>query len=270
MGQMFLSFPEFTYHNKEWLYHSYIEEQETLYDIARKVGVSYSTIHYYLKKLDIPIRTRSEAGHLCRANHIDLSPEALEFLDGELLGDGSLNSRSRFSAYYTHSSKYLEYLIWLSALFKNWGIEIVGSIIKRKGGWGTTVFDLTTRTYEEFRILYERWYPGGRKIVPKDISLTPLTLRQTYLGDGSLRFSGKRPSIILCTQGFPRDDVVFLVEKLNSLGLKSALQPSKNTIRISAFSTPEFLSYIGPCPPEIESIYGYKWNYQNNRVRKHD
>lgn len=30
-------------------------------------------------------------------------------------------------------------------------------------------------------------------------------------------------------------------------------------IRLSSYKTDNFFNYIGPCPKEIEDIYGYKW-----------
>lgn len=52
----------------------------------------------------------------------------------------------------------------------------------------------------------EIWYPDGKKIVPKNISLTPTTLLHWHIGDGS---TGKK-QIFLYTQRFPKADVEFL------------------------------------------------------------
>ena len=93
--------------------------------------------------------------------------------------------------------------------------------------------------------------------MPKDIKLTPLTLRQYYIGDGCLAHPQRaRPYIILATYGFPISDVEWLVNELNKLDFKATRRNSDNSIHISTFSTQDFLNYIGKCPIEC---YKYKW-----------
>jgi predicted acetyltransferase len=68
---------------------------------------------------------------------------------------------------------------------------------------------------------------------------------------------------------FVRDDVNFLIKQFNKLGFKATINKgSKNKdkekgyiVRILVESTEPLLQYIGPCPKEIDSIYGYKWQY---------
>jgi len=58
----------------------------------------------------------SKTIHLQRANHCFLSKEAKEWIDGELLGDGCLQSQRRYSANFHYSSKYPEYIQYISIL----------------------------------------------------------------------------------------------------------------------------------------------------------
>jgi len=46
---------------REWLYTSYVVEFRSTTDIAKEFAVKPSTINYWLKKFDIPLRTKSEA-----------------------------------------------------------------------------------------------------------------------------------------------------------------------------------------------------------------
>ncbi|GAH48227.1 unnamed protein product, partial [marine sediment metagenome] len=121
---------------------------------------------------------------------------------------------------------------------------------------------------EELLSIWKKWYPNRKKIVPRDIKLTPLTVRQWYIGDGCLvPHNSGRSHIILCTEGFPIADVKWLADKLINLGFK-ATQYVSNISHISVYSTEDFLNYLGPCPVKD---YKYKWNYYKRKeVNKND
>ena len=67
------------YQNKEWLYDRYVNEKKSIKQIAEICKIMPSTIRGWLKKLDIPYRSQGEAFHLIRANHCELSKEAIKF-----------------------------------------------------------------------------------------------------------------------------------------------------------------------------------------------
>ena len=50
----------------------------------------------------------------------------------------------------------------------------------------------------------------------------------------------------------------WLTQQLNKLGFKTTIT-ADNRIRISAYSTKDFLNYIGKCPVKC---YQYKFNYE--------
>jgi len=210
-------------------------------------------------------RKIGKATHLANANHCKLSKEALEWISGELLGDGCLSSQSKYSALFAYSSKYSEYIHYVSDTLSSFGIKQVGKIRKYRINGSVTLFPnafyYDSKCYEELKPIYDKWYPepNRKKIIPKDLKLTSLTCRQWLIGDGSLiHHKDGNPYIKLATYGFPFEDVRRLVKQLNELGFKAARQPSNNTIRISAYSTKSFLNYIGNCPC---SVYDYKWKY---------
>ena len=249
------------YHNKKWLRNKYIDEKLSTFQIAELVKIGQPTIWYWLKKFDIPHRSHSEANHLSQANHCNLTRKAVEWINGELLGDGCLCSNNNYSARFSYTSKYLEYAQYISDTLKSFGIKQVGKINKMyHERLDCYSYHYDSRRYVELLPIRKHWYPKGKKIIPKDIKLTPLICRQLYIGEGCLHrlTNVGRPYIRLATCGFVIEDIEWLVKQLMKLGFKVKRQPSSNTIRISAFSTKDFLDYIGKCPVEC---YQYKFRY---------
>ena len=248
------------YQRKDWLYYHYRVIKLSTRQIAKKIDITHATILNWLKKFDIPIRSSGEAFHLAKGNFCQLSQKAREWIDGELLGDGSLLSRHNYSAKFRYGSKYLEYINYVSDTLNSFGMKQCGKILKKKDKqYGSYVYCYGCCDYAELLPIYKRWYPKRKKIVPRDIKLTPLTLRQWFIGDGCLHHPKKaKPYIQLSTNAFPIPDVKWLIKQLNKLNFKTTRSPSNNTIRISTHSTKEFLDYIGECPVEC---YQYKWDY---------
>ena len=94
------------YNNKEWFKQKYIDEKLSTYKIAKLCNIGDECIRLRLHKFNIPIRSRSEAEHLASGNHCNLSQEAIEWINGELLGDGHIRSQSPYSANITYTSKW--------------------------------------------------------------------------------------------------------------------------------------------------------------------
>ena len=248
------------YQNKEWLRGKYWDEELNTYQIGKICKVHNKTIWRWLKELGISIRNNSEAKSLSKTNHCNPSQEAIEWINGELLGDGCLQSRSPYSASFTYTSKYLEYINYISNTLKSFGIEQSGKIAKyHDKRYNVYFYCYCSRSYAELLPIRKQWYPKGIKIIPKDIELTFLICRQWYLGDGNLHHEKKgRPCNILNTCGFSVSGVNWLVKQLIKLGFKATRRPGCNTIRISAYSTKVFLDYIGNSPVKC---YNYKFEY---------
>jgi len=248
------------YQNKEWLREKYWEEKLSLSQIGKLCDVTLENILYWMKKFDILRRSLSKGNHLARGNHCQLSQKAIEWIQGELLGDGCLISSSPYSAYFSYHSKYFEYAQYVSDTLKSFGIKQIGKINKYyHKKLNCYSYAYCSHHYVELLSLYKRWYPEGKKIISKDLELTPLILRQHFIGDGSLIHpKNYNPSIRLATCGFSIFDVEWLIKKLNKLGFKTTRQPAMNTIYISTHSTKDFLKYIGNSPVRC---YDYKFNY---------
>ena len=248
------------YKDRDWLYVNYRIKKLSPRQIGEIIEVNHNTIWLWLYKFNFSIRSNAEARHLTKGNHCQLSQEAKEWLDGELLGDGGIYSQSSYSARIGYGSKYLEYIEYVSDILTSFGIKQAGKISKKyHKDMNCYTYKYTSLDYEEFLPIRKRWYPEGKKIVPRDIELTPLTCRQWYIGDGCLEHQKKgRSYITLSTNAFPVADVGWLTNELIKLGFKTKKQLSNNTIHVSTHSTKDFLDYIGKCPIDC---YQYKWNY---------
>ncbi len=248
------------YKNKKWLTKKYKDEKLSPSRVSKLCNVCSTTIVNWLKRHNIPFRSISEANHITRANHCDLSKEAIKWINGELLGDGCLQSKSKYSAKFEYGSKHIEYIEYVRDTLKSFGIEQAGKIYKQKNKkYGNIGYHYRSRAYVELLPICKQWYPYGKKIIPSNITITPLTLRQHYIGDGCLQIQKKqKPNICLATNGFTIQDVNTLSKQLNNLGFKAKRQPSKNAIGISVHSVKNFLKYIGECPVKC---YQYKWEY---------
>ena len=270
----------------EWLYNEYINNKKNIRYIADELGVSRQCIIRYVKKFNIPKRTQSEENLLVLSNHINLSNVAKEFIYGELLGDGHLDNNPHSSSI-NYSTKHKKYLVWLSKQLDNFGIIQSGKINKRTNGvFKGNSFRYRSKYYVELKNIRKYFYPYNIKIVPEDLQLTPLMVKQWYIGDGSLikiwnkKYKKYYYSLFLHTNGFTKEESETLSNKLNvMINIKSKVVRhyiGKNNklakrneywhIRIPGTYVKNFLDYIGKCPKEIENIYGYKWNFNKLSV----
>lgn len=249
------------YRNKKWLENKYIDKKLSSVQIAKLCNICSATIHNWMRRYNIVSRSSGEGVHCRLGNHCDLSIEAIRWIDGELLGDGSLQSHSPYSARFVYSSKHKGYIQYISDTLKSFGIKQSSKIRKKHltdRGMDCHIYQYSSLKYAELLTIYKKWYPKGKKIIPRDIVLTPLVCRQWYIGDGHLaHYKVGRPSISLATNGFKISDVEWLIKQLKELGIK-ANRTSQNAIYVSAYSVEDFLKYIGGCPV---MCYEYKWAY---------
>ena len=193
-----------------------------------------------------------------KSNHCKLSQKAVEWVNGELLGDGNLEKPSSCSVRFRYTSKYPEYIYYIMDVFNSFEMEQTKMNKYYHKKYDCYSYHYNSLSYPELLPMYEQWYPNGKKAIPKDIKLTPITLKQWYIGDGSLVHRKQRnPHIILCTKGFIISDVRWLMEQLVKLGFKIT-RWANNVIRLSSYSTKDFLKYIGECSVQC---YQYKWAY---------
>ena len=254
--------------DKEYLHNIYSIEKQNILTVSKILNVGRSTIYRRLKEYKIPIRNQGLSHHLTSKYFgFKLTKKSIDFINGELLGDGNISQFSKYTANYLHSSKYKKYCEWLISEFKKFGVKS-GKIYKRTHILEHKIcfsYSFMTRSYEELLEFRETWYPDGKKVIPKDLKLTPLTCRQWYIGDGSLKKKSKYIRLAVC--GFSLDDINLLVRKLEEINIPSHyLNNSINKeIIIGRKDSINFLNYIGKCPEEIKDVYGYKWDYKSDK-----
>lgn len=262
--------PKRLYTDRTWVVSQYLIENKSSPKIALECNCSSFTVYRWLKNLGTPIRSHSKAMRL-NSLHISISDELLEFLEGELLGDGHVDHLNKWTSSFFRSSKYRKYLVWVSKWLTSRGMKQVGQInehLTDAFSYQSKHYSYQSKHYVELKNLQKRWYRKARedekyktgkqrkfiKIVPENLKLTPLMCRQWYLGDGSVQ----EKSLALSTMGFAREEVSFLCQLLERLRFKATVH-TNNSIWIWKRSVQDFFDYIGHCPEKISSIYKYKW-----------
>lgn len=248
---------------KSFLIENYSKNKKSIDKISKEIGIYRETVSKYLRKFEIPIRSATEQKRiLYPSKEFELSKSCLGFLDGLLLGDGSIPRNQYNSRSYTQVCKHKEYLDYIEKRLKNFGIVISpirGRWIKdyRCKNGGYKEYFLQTRRYGTFDILRKRWYRNGKKIIPRDIVITRDTILQFYLCDGNYY-----REVRLCVSGFNLNYVKFLkklIEKNINVEPRLITSPSLNgnaDLAIKKSDVGKFIKFIGESPVKC---YKYKW-----------
>lgn len=150
-------------------------------------------------------------------------------LVGSLLGDGTLRKQgNRLNALLevNHAYKHKDYVDWKYKHFQNY----ILTKPKSRLGRGTRIaYRFTTRSLPLFTVYYEQFYRNGKKIIPLDLKLNPLSLAVWFMDDGTRI----RSAYYLNTQQFTLPEQKFLQGLLlKSFGLESALNRDKHYFRL--------------------------------------
>ena len=114
-----------------------------------------------------------------------LSQMQISVIIGSLLGDGYLRIISgRRNAFLeiNHSIKQKDYVDWKYTVLKNITVSAPKERIIDKT---RTAYRFYTRQLPELTQLHKKFYRDGKKIVPDDLFLTPLSLAVWFMDDGS-------------------------------------------------------------------------------------
>ena len=229
--------------------------QLSMSEIAKKYGCSTSTIASTMKRNKIPSRSLEEAQLSClvkKSRDAVFDSELKAYLDGLILGDGTLDKGKYSTSFRIDQRK--DRLEWLLSISKELAKHNVQSrIINVKHNKHL----LETKCYTQLNGTYQRWYPNGKKVVPKDLVITSATFANWYLSDGSLIHHAY---ILLCTDAFSREDVDFLITLLNKhFGVdgKLAIWNRRNRIRFRKHDSIKLLKIIEPFKTHC---FAYKWD----------
>lgn len=253
-------------------------KEQNLFDseIAKLTGVHPRTIWAWLKpykegKPDRRINTSAQKAFTSIQKQV---------LTGSLLGDGTLRKPkggSKSVGYeVTRKLSDEEYLTWnreIFAAFMNYDTNKYRTMKASKlVDTPCEAVYFSTRHDPLFGEERARWYPKNKKRVPKDIKLTPLTVAVWLCDDGCISFDSHEKNSIqttFATLGFPKADVVRLVNLLNKLtGAEFRLEHNKPkngrkggyNIVGSVNATKALVKVIGPVmPPGMErKLTAYK------------
>lgn len=238
------------------------ESGESSTVIAEKIGVNQETVLNWLKRLKVDIRSRSKATHLSKTNTFYWTERQLEVLEGELLGDGCLQKYARRPLgdyYFVLNTSSKEHALHLKKVLPEGLFAVNSPWISKNGYW-----NLKSRSSPKLTELRRKWYPKDRKIVPRDLEITPTVCHYWHVGDGCLGRPGKGYCARFSTQGFDEESVKRLREKLIGKGFKAGIWGTGADIKngagleifISMKDTLKFLNWIKK--PKIQD-YEYKW-----------
>lgn len=233
-------------HDREWLEEKYVQQKLAEKEIAELVGCTKSNVARMRKKYEIALNEDRKT----RPNVIEsgLSETDIQFLEGELLGDGSLIVPSDSStARFGYTSKHKQYIEWLAMKLKDMGFELRVYHNSRNDNQST----LSTLAYEELSVLHERWYSPD-KDVPKEFVLSPLSLRQWFIGDGS-----NSNKLMIHSHDFSEESDRRLKKMFKDIGISVNIHSTG--FYICKDSTDRFFEYMLEIAEQIDDVYGYKW-----------
>lgn len=201
------------------------------------------------------------------------SYHAQEAFDGLMLSDGSLRATSMNNACMQVALSGAEHLDWLYFIKDN--LELLGvsfnppypkvyKVVSSKG----IHYDhcvLLSRTSGYLGSEHKKWYNGSRKIVPANISITPVVLANWFMGDGSSSRVTSFPrcvKVFIATSGFRQSEVCHLASLLALLGIKAnvnaEVRDSKTYYRIGVQDKKSVNILMELIEPHVLPSYRYK------------
>lgn len=185
-------------------------------------------------------------------------------VNGSLLGDASITKKRSAggNCYFTkpQSASRKQYL--------EWHFEQLQPFSSRLGECDNRCKDkvyrravFSTVADPLFTALREKWYPEGRKIVPRDLVLDPLSLAIWFFDDGSNHEAER--ACRLATYSFQREDCEFLVSLLALLGLDCYVDKAR-VIRTRSSSYKAFVDLV--CPHMLWPCFQHKIRYRDSEL----
>lgn len=166
-------------------------------------------------------------------------------LIGSLLGDGTLRKQgTRTNALFevNHAFAFKAYVDWKYEQLRTF---VLTPPKARKGRGKRVAYRFTTRSLPIFTHYYALFYEKGRKRIPKNIMLNPLSLAIWFMDDGTK----SRSALYLNTQQCSMEEQQCLQRALQgTFGITSALNRDRkyHRLRITTESTKVFEEIIRP------------------------
>lgn len=243
------------------------ESGTSAYRLAKDYGCSIWSVITRLRQADVRLRPDGVSKKLTMNPEQERRFQSLNA--GILLGDGSINGntttrREKCFLRMEQSDRRKGWLDWLQSEYKALGVHANVIPIKKKKSPskmkdGRIVLSgpshlFYTGVSDEFRSLREQWYPGdGKKIVPSNLKLDPLSIAMWFCGDGSAGTSG---SLTFYTNGFTYEEVQFLSVAIRyGIGVRTSprkhVRPGEWTLKtIGMAESVKLRDAISPFVPE--------------------
>ena len=262
--------------NLKKLEDAYIKDKMSTNDISKnslslfgqKIGGA--SVYNALIRNKIPIRNKSDSVSMAMstldADKTFLNKSTIEWIDGFLLGDGSIgfkhNEQYRGSRF-TFGSSQEEWANYAMSGLKNYQPRKAITSGKVRERAPNLIWSASSLTHPDIISQAKRWYPisnNYKKKIPQDVKITPLSVLLWYLGDGSITKYGVSYVVRLATCSFdPIDIETILMPKLKEVGIDSIRTEDKNDVKISTQSLKDFFNFIGKKSPI--NCYNYKFEY---------
>lgn len=221
------------------------------YDIARRMGLSNSTIFRWRKSMNLTPNRRKE---LSRSKEIVPTQEQLEILTGTLLGDSSLqyypNHRWRPPKFKCdHVSSQKEYAVLLCTKLQSLGssIKIYNRIDKRTDK-EYIIYCVSTYSNPYFLDMYNQLYSTGKKGICLSFlkHFTIKSLAYLYMDDGY----ADQNTAYICTDSFSDESSKKILVKhiKREFGLHFSIvnHGKYYRLRLSQYDFPKFKELIEP------------------------
>jgi len=165
-------------------------------------------------------------------DHSGKSTLAEKVLDGAMLSDANVypskgsHEISRYLDSYFRiqlgGRNHMDWLYYLREQLEALGILFTTTYPKlaKRNSDGYISSWLISRTSSFLSVQRERWYPYGSKVVPFNLTLSPVSLANWFMGDGSSsRNKGGAVMATLSTHSFDHQDVHRLRLELGRIGI---------------------------------------------------
>lgn len=197
------------------------------------------------------------------------SDRADQIIDGTMLSDGAFRKPRRVthnSYFYLNQSYgglHLDWVLSVKEAFETVGLSFSDStpFIEPRVSQGRKhkFCSLWSRYSIEATRCYNRWYSDGHKVVPGDLILTPVTIANWFMGDGSSSwFNSNLVAVNFATHGLGRQGVLRLVGMLMDCGIKTRCGQNKGYPVIFITTTEDVASLMSMIEPHILPSYHYK------------
>lgn len=198
-----------------------------------------------------------------------------QIFDGLLISDGYIEKhRECRNSCFGYDCKHIRYIEYIKYLFEEQHFVFYANCpyTRTYVQFPQSVsYSIKTKVDTYFTEQRERWYPQGKKIIPRDFHISPTVVSLWICGDGCLsyKWGKKKASLALYTNCFSLEDRTFIQSQFLDLGIKSNFD-KRSVMNFGVHDTPKIFEYCGLSPCDC---YNYKWvfsDYDRYKYVKND